>query len=110
MDNELIPEEWVVTLKEKITQKKAQEYLNTFKKYDIVKYTAYKYIIKSVIRKDDYVENINVTYELSLPRDKEFQPEIVIVIRGTNLSKGTLNEYKNILKYNRKQNLTKKKN
>lgn len=108
MDNELIPEEWVVTLKEKITQKKAQEYLSTFKKYDIVKYTEYKYITKYVIRKDDYVENINVTYELSLPRDKEFQPEIVVVIRGTNLSKGTLNEYKNILKQIRNQFFTKK--
>lgn len=107
MDNELIPEEWVVTLKEKITQKKAQEYLSTFKEYDIVKYTEYKHVSKYVIRKDDYVENINVTYELSLPRDKEFQPEIVVVIRGTNLSKGTLNEYKNILKHIRNQFFTK---
>lgn len=107
-DNQLTPEEWVVTLKEKISKERAQEYLTTFKKNSVVKYTEYKHVLKYVIHKEHKDNDIDIIYEITIPLDEKYTPEIVVVMKGTNLSTETLKEYKNTLKYVRNQFFTNK--
>jgi len=107
-DHELKLEEWIVTLKEKISRKQAEDHITTFKKSNNVKYTEYKHVAKYVINKDNNSEGINVTYEIIIPQDQNYAPELVVVIEGTTLTTSTINEYKTILKHARNQFFTKK--
>lgn len=105
-DQELQLEEWVVTLKEKVTLKQVENHMTTFKKISNVKYTEYKHVSKYVINEDYNDVDINVTYEISIPKDPHYAPELVVIMKGTSIMPVALSEYKEILKHVRNQFFT----
>ena len=105
-DQELQLEEWVVTLKEKVTLKQVENHMTTFKKISNVKYTEYKHVSKYVINEDYNDVDINVTYEIIIPKDPHYAPELVVIMKGTSIMPVALSEYKEILKHVRNQFFT----
>jgi|SRR5690625_4065391 len=107
-DNNLTTEEWIVTLKEKLSNEQVQKYLTTFQKEHQVKKVEDKSVIKYFINSDDEINDMDVTYEITIPQDSNHSPELVATIKGTHLSLAIVDEYKNVLKYIRNQFFTKK--
>lgn len=106
--NSLNTEEWIVTLKEKLSNKQVQKHLTTFQKEHLVKRTEDKNVIKYIINSDDKMNDIDVTYEITIPQDHNHSSELVATIKGTHLSTSIVDEYKSVLKYIRNQFFTKK--
>lgn len=108
MDNYLHTEEWMVTIKEKISQEKIQSYVTELKKDHLVERTKHNNVIKYMINKKDEAPHIKVSYEITIPKDQSFSPELVAIIKGSNLSEDTVAEYKSVLKSVRNHFFTKK--
>lgn len=107
-DNSLTTEEWTVTLKENISNKKVQKYLTKLKKDHLMELTEHKNVKKYVINSSDGTKEIDISYEIIIPHDQNHSPELVATIKGTQLSETVIEEYKSKLKYIRNQFFTKK--
>lgn len=106
-DNNLHIEGWMVTLKEKVTTKQAQQHLTVLQKEHIIQETAHKEITKYIINNNDEENGIAVTYELTIPHDQSISPQLAVTIGGHHLSMSVMDTYKEILTSIRNQFFTK---
>lgn len=109
-DNDLIIEEWNVTVKEKKSQKEIQEKLSLLKKAHTMQKGTDNNVTKYFADIHLKVSDMHVRYEIIIPHDHNYSSELVITIKGTNLNMTTIEEFKGVLTSVRNQFFTEKSN
>ncbi len=74
---------WQVTMKENITKQKAEDIVADFKYSSLDSRIENENVIKYIFGDVHKVEGIDVTYNVVIPQNEAFKPELIVVIEGT---------------------------
>ncbi|MDY0404573.1 YwmB family TATA-box binding protein [Virgibacillus sp. 179-BFC.A HS] len=90
-------EKWEVTVKERMNQNRIEKVLKNLQSAGNMAGKTDENSIKYSIRDVRKTNNITVTYSVVIPKSKQYQAEVIMVISGRKWDKTTEKNYKKIL-------------
>ncbi|WP_430790217.1 YwmB family TATA-box binding protein [Virgibacillus flavescens] len=98
MDSELTVDDWQVTIKENMDKDKLMKYIKEMKNSYLDSYSEDENTIKYSFRDVQKNSGIVERYNIIIPKNSNFKPELIAVITGQNWDKDIENTYLRIQK------------
>lgn len=92
-EHDLEVEDWAVTIKEPLSVEQAHNKLDMFDDDYTIDLLEDKKTLKYTI-KEEQVDGIKVMFIITIPKESQYQAELISKVEGTNLDHTTLKEYK----------------